>query len=333
MNNNDYIDNLIALVLSAEATPEQFSELEQWKLASSENMEYFRQMKNLFDAALSANIPIAFNSDKAWEKLQQEIRYGKNKPVVRTLNLSKKYYDIIRIAAMLLLVAGIGFAVYKVMNPTYTPAVFVESGEQVKELTTPDSTHIVLNRNTSIEYAYNHKRRVVKLNGEAYFDIANHPAQPFEVLAGGIIIRDIGTSFNVRAIEKNDSLVVNVTNGEVQMSTDGKNFLILKKGEEGIYLKSRDEFIKMAIADTNAIAYKTKIFVFENASLQTVAQKLSEVYNVNIVVAATISNCHLTATFKNESVDAIIDIIVETLQLKLIKDQQRIILDGTGCEQ
>jgi len=332
LNNNDYIDVLIGLALSGEASPVQLAELEQWKSASPGNMEYFRQMNRLFHEIPAANVQLTFNTDKAWEKLQKEIQARKSDPVIRNIDRTKGRYDLLRIAAMLFIVAGIGFAVYKILTPGATPAVIVESNQGIKEIKMPDSSNVVMNRNTTVAYTFNKHKRVVELHGEAFFEIASDPSRPFEVHATGIIIRDIGTSFNVRAIEGNDSLLVQVTEGEVNMTSGKSQVLVLKKGEEGLYLKSRDEFIKLALNDTNAIAYKTKIFVFENASLQSVVQKLNEVYGIQIILSPAINDCHLTATFKNENPDAIIDIIVETLQLKLTKEHNRILLDGAVCE-
>jgi transmembrane sensor len=119
----------------------------------------------------------------------------------------------------------------------------------------------------------------------------------------------------------------------VMMTSQANQSVVLRKGEEMIYIKSRDEFIKSAVSDTNAVSYKTKIFVFENASLDAVVQKLNEVYGSNIVLSGDIRSCRLTATFKNESADEVIEIIAETLQLSVKNNGDTLILEGTGCEE
>jgi len=333
LNNQEYIDTLIAKVLSQEATTSEQAELDAWKLLNPENAVYFNKMHKLFIKVPEVQHLEQFNTDAAWEKLKKEINSEKPAGKVRQLKSENNRYEFIRVAAMILFVAGVAFAAYKITENNTANPVIVSSSDSVKELPLPDSSQVVLNKNSKLTYAFSKNKRFVELHGEAFFELAADKNRPFEVLAGNVIIRDIGTAFNVKAPDGSDSLVVYVTDGEVALTSLNKESLILKKGEEGIYIKTLDKFIKVAKADTNATAYKTKIFVFENASLEAVAQKLNEVYGTQISIADVIKSCHLTATFKNENADRIVDIIAETLQLKVSRDNKKIILDGKVCEE
>ncbi len=333
MEQPDHIYNLIASALSGEATPEQLRELELWKQAGAENMDFFRSMEKLMTATETIQDTEEFDTDRAWIKLKKSIDDTKSPGTIRQFRSRIAYSGFLRIAAMLFLFAGISFAVYKLLIPSKAPIVVVESGTTIREFKLPDSTGIVLNRNSKITYAFSNKKRSIELQGEAFFDLASDPKRPFEVKAAGVIIRDIGTSFNVKAPEGNDTLIVNVTGGEVMMSSEKGQSVVLKKGESAVYLKSRDEFIRQAISDTNATSYLTKIFVFENATLNMVTEKVSDVYGINLVAAPAVGECHITVTFKNASPDKIIDIIAETLQLTVKRENNSIILDGTDCGQ
>jgi len=320
-------------VLSDEASPAEFSVVTSWKEASAENMNYFLSMEKLFHQAKETNKPADFNTDAAWEKLKREINSDQSRNKV--FNIQRQFLgnNWLKIAAMVLIATGLGIAVFKLLSPPDFSTVTYASGNKVKELLLTDSTSIVVNRNSTIAYTYTNKVRQIELHGEALFEPANDPDRPFEVKAAGILIRDIGTTFNVKAFDGNDSMIVQVLDGEVIMTSLSNQSMVLKKGEEGLYLKSRDELIRIAIADTNAIAYKTKIFVFENASLGAIVQKLNEVYGITITLSDAIRTCRLTATFKNEKPDAVIEIIAATLQLQIIRDNNTILLDGTVCEE
>ncbi len=331
MNHESKIDVLIAKALSGEATPLEMSELTAWKNAAPENREYYLSAEKLFQKLEAVQNTVSFDSDKAWNKVKGDIA-GRGKPVIRNFHLPTDRYEFLRFAAMLLIVAGLGFGAYKFLIPAPVTPVLVSSQDNIEEFRLPDSTQIVMNRNTTIAYTFTKNKRKVELSGEALFDLSEDKNRPFEVHAAGVLIRDIGTIFNVKAPGGNDSMVVQVLEGEVMMSSSKNQSIVLKKGEEALYLKSRDEFIKMAVADTNATAYRTKIFVFENASLEAVVQKLNEVYGTKISLAEAIRSCHLTATFKNESIDAIIEIISETLQLSVSRENNQILLNGTRCE-
>ncbi len=64
-----------------------------------------------------------------------------------------------------------------------------------------DGSKVWLNAESSIRYptAFTGKERVVEVTGEAYFEVVHNAAMPFRVKAGGQIIEDIGTSFNVNS--------------------------------------------------------------------------------------------------------------------------------------
>jgi len=333
VNTTDNIDNLIAKVLSGEASDQEVAELESWKSASAENLVYFDHLVKLFMVTAEIKKDQTFNTDIAWGKLKSQIENRKAGGRVRSINPGKTNFSFIRIAAMLIIVAGVGYGIYKVLMRGAVSPVIVSSGNDVKEMKLPDSSLVVMNQKTELVYSFSDKKRSVELKGEAFFDLAQGDNRPFEVLAAGLVIKDIGTSFNVNAQEGNDSLIVQVHSGVVMMTSQTNQSVVLKKGEEMIYIKSRDEFIKSAVSDTNALAYKTKIFVFENASLGIIVQKLNEIYASNIILAGNLKSCRLTVTFKNENPDSIVDIIAETLQLTVTGRGDTLFLEGTGCEE
>lgn len=333
MNSENYIESLIARVLSGEASVAESAELEQWKRKSSDNQKQFDALQKIFNLSADTGLKEKFDTDAAWLKVKSKI--GKT-PVVAPVNKPVKLFytqPLFRVAAVILLIAGLSYAIYRVILPEKVTPVILASGEQPKELVLPDSTHILLNRNSEIVYKYSSGKRVVELKGEAFLDLAPDPDRPFELLAGTLNIIDIGTAFNVNAPENADSVVVIVTNGELLLTSPANKSISLTKGEQAVYYKQRDEFIKAAIADTNALAYKTKIFVFENASLEIVVAKLSEVYNEKIILEGAIANCHITATFRNETLENILDIISATLKLEVKKEAGQYILNGEICEE
>jgi len=333
VNKIENIEELVAKVLSGEASAKEIAWLESWKTASSENLEYYRILEKVFLQSREVKKVQFFNTDAAWNKLQLEIKNRKPGATIRNINSVKPWNDFLRIAAMLLIVAGIGFSVYKMLQPEKIVPVEIAAGNQVKNFSLPDSTTIVLNRNSELAYTFTESKRSVALKGEAFFELAQDKNRPFEVIAGDVVITDIGTSFNVKASEGSDSLFVQVATGEVMMTSRNNLSVVLKKGEGAVYIYSRDEFIKAAVSDTNSLAYKTKIFVFENASLEAVVNKVNEVYGSEIVLSEEIKNCHITATFRNEEYSTIVDIIAGTLDLTIKKQGDILLLEGKSCEE
>ena len=332
MEQNEYIESLVAKFLSGEATDSEREEVEKWKNESAENVDYFNILSKIYIQAPLAKIEKNYDADAAWLKLKSELETGKSGATVRSINSAAVNWSFLRIAASIILMAGLSFVAYQFLSTEKVVPISLTSLNTVEEFKLPDSTQVVLNKNSNLVYAYSENKRKAELKGEAFFDLGQDPTRPFELKAGNLTIHDIGTSFNVKATEGSDSVIVFVESGEVVLTSPSNNYVNLIKGEKAIYLRKRDRFIKEALADTNALAYKTKIFVFENASLVTVIQKLNEVYGSTISVAENIQSCHITATFRNESVESIVDVIAETLTLKISKENGTLFMEGESCE-
>ena len=67
----------------------------------------------------------------------------------------------------------------------------------------PDSTEIVMNSGSTVQYDlnYNNKDRIVKFEGEAYFDVRTNPEKPFLVKSDLIEVKATGTRFNIFSFE------------------------------------------------------------------------------------------------------------------------------------
>jgi ferric-dicitrate binding protein FerR (iron transport regulator) len=84
----------------------------------------------------------------------------------------------------------------------------------------PDGSTVFLNAGSSIFYDkhFNGTLREVTLLGEAFFDVVKNPDRPFIVHAGGINIRVLGTSFNVRSYPDEKIFETTLIHGLVQIS-------------------------------------------------------------------------------------------------------------------
>ena len=178
------------------------------------------------------------------------------------------------------------------------------------------------------------KIRKVVLKGEAYFSVKHEAEKPFIIEAEDILVRDIGTEFNLKAYPDKDTIEIIVTHGEVQFYTKNDEGLNLQAGEKAIYTKSSKKFYRIEKPDTNALAYKTKVFSFNNTDLKSVVNLLNEVYNSKIKLAnEKLFNCRLTANFKEDNASIIAEVIAETMGLTITRKDDQIILDGKGCDQ
>lgn len=328
-NPTDHIDELLARYLAGETSAEQSMIVNEWINKSDDNRKYFEQMKTIFDKASMPETREYFNSDLAWEALQKKIA-SRRKPIP----LYRKWSDnpFVRMAAGLLILTAVGLFAYNFFGASPDNAVEVISDLTSEADTLPDGSDVFLNRRTRIEYKFQKDQgtHTAKLVGEAYFNINHDPAKTFIVEAEGTFIKDIGTSFNVKAYPGSPTIEVVVEEGEVMFYTAGDPGIYLRANGKGIYNKETRKFT-VSEPEPNVTAYKTKFFSFSNSSLADVVETLNAVYPTRIVIDDALMRCMLTVSFNDEQIDEIANVIAETLGLSVVRSGDVINLKGAGC--
>lgn len=349
MNSNVHIpDDLLARYVSGETTPDETRQVKAWLDQSAGQEEELLRFKKIWETANVVKPPAEFNVDAAWKKVSKQIAtqptavdkpspvppltVHRNEDGVRPLNTAGKSSTFIfwRAAASILVVLGLGWLGYRFFERTNEPAIanVLETQEKTTEQLLPDGTKVFLNHNTTLSYAEDFGRdtRTVTLKGEAYFDVKRDENRPFIIQANGTEVRVLGTSFNVRAYDK--KVNVAVTSGKVQFSTSKTKTLLIK---DETATAQADTIIKLPAVDLNAMAYRTKVFVFDRTNLGDVVASLREGYQTDIQLTGRLKNCQLTARFERESLDAALSVIAETLHLQVTRKGKTILLDGQGC--
>ena len=136
-----------------------------------------------------------------------------------------------------------------------------------------DGTKVWLNAESSITFptAFNQKERIVKITGEAYFDVAHDSKHPFKVQTPAQTIEDIGTSFNVNAYADENATRTTLISGSVKI-----NNLVLKPGEQsdGSHIKTVNTEIYTAWKEGN--------FHFEDQDIKTIMRQLARWYDIEV---------------------------------------------------
>jgi len=151
------------------------------------------------------------------------------------------------------------------------------------ELELPDGTKVWLNAASSIHYplSFKGKERLVKITGEAYFEVVHNSAQPFKVQVGNMEIEDIGTAFNVNAYADEPSTKTTLVEGSVKVST-GNNSKLLTPGQQAITQENNSVQVKKNVNVEEVISWKNGQMKFENEDLQTIMRQISRWYDVDI---------------------------------------------------
>lgn len=323
-------DELIARYLSGETSIDEVLRLESWVKEDELNKKHFIEFKRAWQLSNSASKSI--DTNKAWNKIEGSIvETGKDTNVIH-IKAKKSNTIFYRMAASIIVLLSVGLMLYFLLSNKNVELIANDSTLTEWLI---DGSEITLNVNSSLTVLknFNKKERLVKLSGDAFFDVKPNPEKPFIINAGEATIKVLGTSFYVNAKTDSPEIEVTVTTGKVAMISETGEEINLIAGETGRYNKQIEQLVKEETKDQNVLSWKTRKIKFENTSLLEVISVLSKTYDVHIQFEnSDLENCRLTANFDHQSLANVLLIIEETLDITSKKTDNTIILSGNGCK-
>lgn len=179
-----------------------------------------------------------------------------------------------------------------------------------------DGTRVWLNAVSELEYPVQFvgKERVVRLKGEAYFEVARDTSKPFIVEAGGISTRVLGTAFNVSAYDDEEAISTTLLSGKVEVCLkeyDNARPVILDPGMQSMWHKENEEFQLKKVDTEDVVAWRYGVFVFNEDDIEVVTRMLSRWFEVKFVFDGGRSRHHTFSgkMSKDESLEAILNIL------------------------
>ena len=146
-----------------------------------------------------------------------------------------------------------------------------------------DGTMVFLNSGSELRYpeVFRDGQREVFLKGEAWFEVAKDSVRPFRVHAGEMDVRVLGTSFNVKAYERMESIAMTLVTGSVEITCDNESFRIVP-GEQFEYRRGL-ELASVREVDTELYtSWKDGYYKFRQASLEEIMTTLSVWYGLEV---------------------------------------------------
>ncbi|HXB91235.1 MAG TPA: FecR domain-containing protein [Puia sp.] len=173
-------------------------------------------------------------------------------------------------------------------------------GGAEKQFTLPDGSRVWLNSASELNYpaTFQGNERVVKLSGEAFFDVANNPEKPFRVLIKDAKVEVIGTQFDLMAYADEPVSRTTLMEGAVKISTGGDD-KTLKPGQQAevIYKEGGSSIEVNTTVSTDAVmAWRKGYMQFKSADLRTVLREVGRCYDVEIRVEGNAPNTPYTGS-------------------------------------
>ncbi|ATL48880.1 iron dicitrate transport regulator FecR [Chitinophaga caeni] len=169
------------------------------------------------------------------------------------------------------------------------------------QLNLPDGSRVWLNAESAITFptSFEGNSRIVSIQGEAYFEIAQNAQQAFIVEVNNKLkIEVLGTAFNVNAYESEPVIGTTLLNGAVRVlpKEHQQKSLVLKPGEQANWQHSEPgshfELRKNVNLD-NIIAWKEGFFNLEGVPFDELMRQIERWYDIKVVYAGQVPNIRL----------------------------------------
>lgn len=192
--------------------------------------------------------------------------------------------------------------------------------------------------------------RAVFLDGDAFFDIAPDPHQPFVVYGRHIMTRVLGTSFRIQTNPETGAEEVEVRTGRVQVSENNRvnktsgavSPVIVTPNQKAIFEPERRQLLTTLVAHPQPVAlepHRSKMltivrsFRYDQQILSEILDDLEAVYAVEIITEnPALDNCVFTGDISDDNLFTQLKILCLATRSSYEVNGTRILIRGQGCE-
>jgi ferric-dicitrate binding protein FerR (iron transport regulator) len=273
-------DKILSKKASAEEKEEFFSALRNDEDLKAEYIEY----KNLWTIH-------SLNKDSVPENRREQLfaEFWRRTNRGKAATLNNLLFTVLKYAAVVLVTIGISYLLtdHTDVTPEH-PAIreYRTTQGSIATILLSDNSQIWLNANSGMRITEKKNGDIVTtLDGEAYFEINHNETRNFIVDLGKIQIKDIGTSFNVKAYSEDEQIVATLIEGTIDVQNEaGKKLASMTPNEHFRFNKNEDRFTLNSIDTDLVTGWKEGKFVFPELSLREICDELEKWYNVEIVI-------------------------------------------------
>lgn len=253
-------------------TEEDETRLFLWISESQTNMDLFRQEEKVWFENHRMPLAAKIAVDKAYRKAHRSIAMR----IAAAVS-----------AAAILIGAFTAIGLHKESNgltrlDNKTASTIMVPASATTEITLPDSTHVWLNAGSTLRYGrdFNIRNRDIRLEGEAYFEVAHNKMLPFVVHTEDCNVTALGTKFNVYSYPGSTSTHATLLEGSVMVenSTSG---LLLSPGQKAT-VSDNGIIIRSEVDASQYISWINGEIRYDEISLDELFNRLSLLFMADI---------------------------------------------------
>lgn len=329
----DYYISLIQKQLAGEISRAEQGQLDEWLTASVENKRVKKTIQKAWELSEGFSQEVELDMEADFEKIEQRLDPIKKEAKIRPL-LHRRW--LLRIAAAFLVLVIGRYALNNYLTPTVKYEVATTDEEAAKKpVELLDGSKVWLNAHSKLTYFTTavSKERRVKIEGEAFFEVAKDASKPFVVEHSSGEVTVLGTSFSTA--ETPDNIIVNVATGKVKLSPKNSDqSIVMQANERGVFDKKRSQLKKEKLNDLNIISWHSQKLVFNDTPLDQVLLTIIDHYNTPINLEnKSLDTCPISATFNQKSIGTVIKTLATIIGAEIGQTTNgEYLLMGGSCE-
>jgi ferric-dicitrate binding protein FerR (iron transport regulator) len=298
----------IAAYLRGKASSQEKYIVEKWLAESDKHQQIFQSLEKEWRFLNKETEPILPNKEQVWKNIRNRIEVPFNSYAYSRQTLLK--YTGIAASVALLIGLCISFLFINEKTQAMQFTAHTPMGEKA-QLTLPDSSTVWLNSGSTLTYSTKAWRRIVHLDGEAFFEVTKNRRKRFEVHTGDVRVQVHGTSFNVSSYKTDPDIAVSLESGAVSLFNDKNGDLLTRLSPNQMGIVSRSQLSCHIVVDDPIVTklWTNNILKIYNNDIYEVTKKLERWYGVNITVENGNSDSRYAFVVKTESLKELLDLL------------------------
>jgi transmembrane sensor len=248
------------------------------------------------------------------------------------------FISSLKFAASITLLAGLSYFFYLSLRPSLDEPNWMIKRTEIgmrSTISLSDGSVVRLNENSRLEFpeVFSAKERVVRLYGEAYFEVVSNKEKPFKVISDNTEVTVLGTTFNINTFQTPE---ITVASGSVRVAdTLLKDHVILSTGQQAEI--GENEIAVREVNPAYFIGWHTRKLQFSDLPVLEVFRVLERAYGVTINFGSGSKkiDCLITGKYEGERIETILKGLTNILDFTFETDvsTKTITLTIQKCKQ
>lgn len=291
---------------------------------SMSDSEITSSLKNSWDNYIPSGILVP---DRCHKNIKQITH---SQPLHKKPTIFKRISQIAAIILIPLFISTTLYFYHRTKEINYNITTITTGIGEKASISLPDGTKVIVNSESTLSYApntFNKSERIVKFEGEAYFNVERDSTAPFIIRTRDAQVNVLGTIFNLCARERDKIIELELEQGSVMMtSIKSKEECIISPNTIARLDKLTGKITLTSTASDIIISnWRNNELNFKNATLDDILKVIESTYGVEITITREIKTLKdlFTGTIPSNNLSEAMEVLEKSHRIKTkIVDKQ-----------